>query len=447
MNRSVNNLFRLPTTTTSPLFCLPSIRKYCYISSSSHTKQNSTIPTSPPARCQSLPIASSFADLVGNTPIVQLKVPSQLTGCRILAKCEFLNPGGSVKDRPAVRLIKQAETQGQLIPSPPSIGSSYFSSSHTSCSSSAPLSSLSGCRLIVEGTAGNTGIGLALVGNVSGYTTVCVLPDTQTQEKKDALLACGCLLVEVAGQKIWHPNHFVSFSGRLAKTLNGFWAQQFDNINNRASHYDTTGPEIWQQTAGRLDGFVSCVGTGGTLAGAGSYLKERNVSVALADVPGAVLHRYYSTGELKAVGSSIVENIGQGRVTGNLEGFRPDLSFEIPDEESVHWCHSLLKDEGLAVGMTSGVNVAGAVRLAKEMGPGHTIVTLLCDYGQRYAKKQYNPDYLKTQNLPYPRWLVNDCPKNNDFLASAVSESTASTDEVDEAVSRFGANSVPGAKV
>lgn len=372
--------------------------------------------------CCSLPrprVCLDFSEMVGHTPLVRLREASAATGCQILGKCEFMNPGGSVKDRPAISILDHADKQGLL-----------------------------GSCLVVEGTAGNTGIGLALAGNAKGYKTVCVVPDSQPQEKKDTLRACGAFLVEVPPQKVWHPDHFVKFSGRLAKHLGGFWAQQFDNKTNRLSHYKTTGPEIWYALEGVVDGFVSAVGTGGTLAGVSKYLKERNprVQIALSDVPGAVLYRYYTTGELMAEGTSIVENIGQGRVTGNLEDFRPDHAFEIPDHESLPWVHTLHEKEGLTVGMTSGVNIAGAVRLARRLGPGKTIVTILCDSGHRYAKKQYNAGYLKSLNLPPPPWMDISWQEDQALpeLREAVRAAAGSEEEIAMAVAEHEPSSVPG---
>ena len=326
-----------------------------------------------------------FIGTIGNTPLIRLKKASEATGCEILAKAEFLNPGGSVKDRAALGIIRDAEAKGQLRPG----------------------------GIIVEGTAGNTGIGLALVGNARGYRTVIVIPETQSQEKKDFLRLCGAELREVPAKPYKDPGNFVHVSRRLAEELaqtapNGaIWANQFDNVANRQAHIDTTAPEIWRQTDGKVDGFVCSVGSGGTLAGVGLGLKgfSRDVKIGLADPLGAALYSYYTTGELKAEGSSIAEGIGQGRITANLEGAPVDMAFQIPDEEGLPVVFDLLKHEGFCVGLSSGINVAGAIRMAKEMGPGHTIVTLLCDWGNRYMAKLWNPTFLKEKGLPAPDWL------------------------------------------
>ncbi len=330
-------------------------------------------------------VREGFLDTIGETPLIRLKHASELTGCDILAKAEFLNPGSSVKDRAALAIVLDAERKGQLKPG----------------------------GVIVEGTAGNTGIGLALVGNARGYRTVIVIPETQSQEKKDMLRLCGADLREVPAVPYKDPNNYVHVSERLARELartepNGaIWANQFDNVANRDGHYRTTGPEIWRQTDGRVDGFICAVGTGGTLAGVAQALRERKpkVAIGLADPLGAALYHYYKHGSLKAEGSSITEGIGQGRITKNLEGLRVDMPFQIPDAEWLPIVFDLLKHEGLCVGGSSGVNVAGAIRLAREMGPGHTIVTLLCDYGTRYQSKMFNPQFLRSQNLPVPDWL------------------------------------------
>jgi len=330
-------------------------------------------------------IRKDFIDTIGHTPLIRLKAASEATGCEILGKAEFLNPGGSVKDRAALAIVRDAEERGLLRPG----------------------------GVIVEGTAGNTGIGLALVGNALGYRTVIVMPETQSQEKKDMLRLCGADLRLVPAVPYANPMNYVKYSGRLAEEIaagesNGaIWANQFDNVANRRGHYETTGPEIWEDTAGRIDGFVSAVGSGGTLGGVALYLKEQNpkVVIALADPPGAALYSYYKTGELKAEGTSITEGIGQGRITANLEGVPVDAAFQIPDEESLPICFDLLKHEGLCLGGSSGVNVAGAIRLARQLGPGHTIVTILCDYGTRYQSKMFNPEFLKARNLPTPDWL------------------------------------------
>ncbi|MFZ5789224.1 MAG: cysteine synthase A [Pseudomonadota bacterium] len=331
-------------------------------------------------------IRRDFIDAVGNTPLIRLRKASALTGCEIYGKAEFLNPGGSVKDRAALAIVQDAVARGELKPG----------------------------GVIVEGTAGNTGIGLALVGNALGYRTVIVIPDTQSQEKKDMLRLCGADLREVPAVPYKDPNNYVHVSGRLAKELaakepNGaIWANQFDNTANRMGHYRTTGPEIWRQTDGKVDGFVCAVGTGGTLAGVALALKERNpkVVIGLADPLGAALYNYYKHGELKAEGSSITEGIGQGRITENLKGVPIDAPFQIPDAEALPIVFDLLKEEGLCLGGSSGINVAGAIRLAKEMGPGHTIVTVLADSGQRYQSKLFNPAFLRSKGLPTPDWLA-----------------------------------------
>ncbi|KAB7739599.1 cysteine synthase A [Parvibaculum sedimenti] len=330
-------------------------------------------------------IRSGLVDSIGNTPLIRLKAASEATGCEILGKAEFLNPGQSVKDRAALYIIKDAVAKGTLKPG----------------------------GTIVEGTAGNTGIGLALVGNALGFKSVIVIPDTQSQEKKDMLRLCGAELIEVPAVPYKDPNNYVKYSGRLAdelaaKSPNGaIWANQFDNVANRQAHIETTGPEIWAQTDGKVDGFTCAVGTGGTLAGIAIALKERNknVTIALSDPMGAALYHYYKHGELKAEGSSITEGIGQGRITANLEDAPIDDAFQIPDEEALPFVFDLLKHEGLCLGGSSGINVAGAVRLARQMGPGHTIVTILCDYGTRYQSKLFNPAFLKEKNLPAPDWL------------------------------------------
>jgi cysteine synthase A len=333
-------------------------------------------------------IRNGVVEAIGNTPLIKLKRASQETGCEILGKAEFMNPGQSVKDRAALAIIRDAEKSGALRPG----------------------------GVIVEGTAGNTGIGLALVGNALGYRSVIVIPETQSQEKKDMLRLAGATLVEVPAVGYVNPNNYVKVSGRLAEELakteaNGaIWANQFDNVANRQGHIETTGPEIWQQTDGKVDGFVSAVGTGGTLAGVAIALKGFNpkIRIALADPMGAALYAYYTTGELKAEGSSITEGIGQGRITKNIEGAPIDVAFQIPDEEAIPLCFQLLEEEGLCLGGSSGINVAGAIRLAKEMGPGHTIVTILCDYGTRYQSKLFNPEFLRSKNLPVPGWLERD---------------------------------------
>jgi cysteine synthase len=328
---------------------------------------------------------NTFIDLIGNTPLVHLRRASEQTGCTILGKAEFLNPGQSVKDRAALFIIEDAEKKGLLRPG----------------------------GTIVEGTAGNTGIGLALVGNAKGYHTVIVIPDTQSQEKKDMIRLCGAELIEVPAVPYRDPNNYVRYSGRLAEALNevlpngAIWANQFDNVANRDGHIRTTGPEIWRQTEGRIDAFVSAVGTGGTLAGVGIALKERNkdVKIVLADPDGAALYNYYAHGELKAEGSSITEGIGQGRITANLEGAPVDMWFNIKDAEALPLIFDLVVEEGLVLGGSTGINLAGAIRTAQELGPGHVIVTVLCDYGNRYQSKMFNPDFLREKGLPVPEWL------------------------------------------
>lgn len=342
-------------------------------------------------------IRSGVVEAIGNTPLIKLKRASQETGCEILGKAEFMNPGQSVKDRAALAIIRDAEKRGALRPG----------------------------GVIVEGTAGNTGIGLALVGNALGYRSVIVIPETQSQEKKDMLRLAGATLVEVPAVGYVNPNNYVKVSGRLAEELaktepNGaIWANQFDNVANRQGHIETTGPEIWQQTGGRVDGFICAVGTGGTLAGVAMALKGFNpkVRIGLADPMGAALYAFYTTGELKAEGSSITEGIGQGRITKNVEGAPIDVAFQIPDEEAIPLCFQLLEQEGLCLGGSSGINVAGAIRLAKEMGPGHTIVTILADYGTRYQSKLFNPDFLRSKNLPVPGWLERDGSGLKDVMA------------------------------
>ncbi len=331
------------------------------------------------------PITQSIADLIGNTPLIKLNKASELTGCTILGKAEFLNPGQSIKDRAALGIITAARASGELRPG----------------------------GVIVEGTAGNTGIGLALVGRARGYRTVIVIPETQSQEKKDMLRLCGADLREVPAVPYKNPDNYVHVSARLAEELakseaNGaIWANQFDNVANRRGHYETTGPEIWEQTAGKVDGFVCSVGTGGTLAGTGLALKERNpkIRVALADPSGSALWHYYAHGSLKAEGNSITEGIGQGRITANLQDAPIDVAYTIPDSESLPVAFDLLEKEGLVVGGSSGVNVAGAIRLARDLGPGHTIVTILADSGARYQSKMFNPEFLRAKELPVPGWL------------------------------------------
>ena len=330
-------------------------------------------------------ISNGVVAAVGHTPLIKLRRASEETGCTILGKAEFMNPGQSVKDRAALFIIQDAIKRGQLRPG----------------------------GTVVEGTAGNTGIGLTVIGNALGFRTVIVIPETQSQEKKDALRLLGAHLVEVPALPYKNPNNYVHYSQRLAESLaktepNGaIWANQWDNTANRRAHIEGTSQEIWADTDGKVDGFVSAVGSGGTLGGCSDGLKakRKDIRIALADVPGAALYSYFTSGVLKAEGSSITEGIGQGRVTKNIEGAVVDRAYLIPDAESVQVCFQLLEDEGLCLGGSSGVNVAGAIRLAKEMGPGHTIVTLLCDYGTRYQSKLFNPAFLKSKNLPVPDWL------------------------------------------
>ena len=324
-------------------------------------------------------IRNSIIDAIGNTPLIKLRQASELTGCTILGKAEFMNPGQSLKDRAALSIVRAAEKSGALKPG----------------------------GTIVEGTAGNTGIGLCIVANSLGYKTVIVIPETQAQEKKDALRQLGAELVEVPAVAYKNPNNYVKYSGRLATKMGALWANQFDNTANRDAHIQTTAPEIWSQTDGKVDGFVSAVGSGGTLAGVsmGLKAKNKNIKIALADPMGAALYSYYKTGELKSEGSSITEGIGQGRITANLEGAVVDEAYQIHDDEALRIAFDLLQHEGLCMGSSTGVNVAGAMRLAKQLGPGHTIVTILCDYGTRYASKLFNPEFLRGKNLPVPAWL------------------------------------------
>ena len=328
-------------------------------------------------------IYSDLADAIGKTPLIRLRKASAATGCEILGKAEFLNPGQSVKDRAALYIIKDAIERGTLKPG----------------------------GTIVEGTAGNTGIGLALVGASMGFRTVIVIPETQSQEKKDMLRLAGAELVQVPAVPYRNPNNYVRYSGRLAARLaetepNGaIWANQFDNVANRRAHVETTAPEIWDQTDGTVNGFICAVGSGGTLAGVAEALQHKGVKIGLADPEGAALHSFYTTGVLESPGSSITEGIGQGRITANLEGLRPDYSYRIPDAEALPIVFDLLETEGLCLGGSSGINIAGAMRMARDMGPGNTIVTILCDYGQRYQSKLYNPEFLKEKGLPVPGWL------------------------------------------
>ncbi len=332
-------------------------------------------------------VKDSVLAAIGNTPLIKLRRASEETGCTILGKAEFMNPGHSVKDRAALGIISDAIERGELRPG----------------------------GLIVEGTAGNTGIGLAIVANALGMKTVIVIPETQAKEKKDTLRSLGATLLEVPAVPYKNDNNYVKVAARTAERLarehpeGAIFANQFDNVANRDVHIRTTGPEIWDQTDGKVDGFVSAIGTGGTLAGVAAALRDRRpgIAIALADVPGAAMHSFYTSGELKAEGSSITEGIGQGRVTANLEGFEPSHSFFIPDAESLEVTYQLLREEGLALGMSSGVNVAGAILLARELGPGKTIVTMLCDPATRYQSRLFNPEFLRSKGLEPPAWLEN----------------------------------------
>lgn len=333
---------------------------------------------------------NGIIETIGNTPLIKLKRASEQTGCTILGKAEFMNPGQSVKDRAALFIIRDAMNAGRLNPG----------------------------GTVVEGTAGNTGIGLTLVGNALGLKTVIVIPETQSQEKKDMLRLAGAELIQVPAVPYRNDNNYVKYSGRLADELaktepNGaIWANQFDNVANRQGHIETTAQEIWRDLDGEVEGFICSVGTGGTLAGVSMGLKEHNpdVLVGLADPMGAALYNYYAHGELKSEGSSITEGIGQGRITANLEGATVDKAFQIPDEEALPVVFNLLQEEGLCLGGSSGINVAGAIRLAKEMGPGHTIVTVLCDYGTRYQSRLFSPEFLRKKGLPVPGWLEQPEP-------------------------------------
>ena len=328
---------------------------------------------------------NSVLDAIGNTPLIKLKRVSEETGCTILGKAEFLNPGQSVKDRAALGIVRDAERSGALKPG----------------------------GTIVEGTAGNTGIGLALVGSALGYRVVIVMPRTQSQEKKLAVKLLGAELIEVDAVPYSNPNHYARYSGKLAEELaktepNGaIWANQFDNIANMEAHYDTTGPEIWEQTDGKVDGFICAVGSGGTLAGVAKYLQEqsKDVKVGIADPGGAALYEYFKNGELKSEGTSITEGIGQGRITKNIEDLKVDYAYRCQDAEALNILYDLILHEGLCLGGSAGINIAGAVRLAKDLGPGHTIVTILCDYGNRYQSKLYNPEFLRSKDLPVPPWM------------------------------------------
>ena len=331
-------------------------------------------------------IARNVLEAIGGTPLIRLNRASEATGCEILGKAEFMNPGQSVKDRAALYIIRDAERRGLLRP---------------------------GGR-IVEGTAGNTGIGLAMVGQALGYRTTIVIPRTQSQEKKDAIRLLGAELVEVDAVPYSNSDNYVRYSGRLAEELNrtepngAVWANQFDNVANRQAHVETTGPEIWEETGGRIDGFICAVGSGGTLAGVAEALRARSpsVQIGLADPMGASLYHWYAHGELRAEGTSISEGIGQGRITANLEGLRVDRPYQVPDEEMLQVIYELATHEGLIMGGSTGINVAGAIRMARDLGPGHTIVTILCDQGARYQSKIYNPAFLRERGLPVPEWLT-----------------------------------------
>jgi len=324
-------------------------------------------------------VRDGFVGTIGNTPLIRLRGPSRLTGCTILGKAEFLNPGGSVKDRAGLYIILDAERRGVLKPG----------------------------GLIVEGTAGNTGIGLALVGNARGYRTLIVIPETQSREKKDMLRLCGAELREVPAVPYRDKNNYVHVSERLAQELGAFWANQWDNTANRDGHFRSTGPEIWEQTQGRVDGFTCAIGTGGTLSGVSAFLKSKNpkVRVAVADPMGAAMYHWFKHGELKSEGSSITEGIGQGRITRNIEGALVDDAYQVPDSEALPVIFDLAKTEGLILGGSSGINVAGAIRLAKDLGPGHTVVTILADSGTRYQSKLFNRAFLEEKGLPCPDWL------------------------------------------
>lgn len=329
-------------------------------------------------------VRSCVADAVGNTPLIRLRAVSEATGCEILGKAEFMNPGQSVKDRAALFILRDAIARGALKPG----------------------------GTIVEGTAGNTGIGLSMLGRSMGFGSVIVIPETQSQEKKDALIAAGARLVQVPAAPYRNPNNYVRYSERLAAELahtepNGaVWANQFDNTANRQAHVETTAPEIWDQTGGKVDGFVCAVGSGGTLAGVAQVLQPKGVKIALADPMGAALHSYYTTGELASEGNSITEGIGQGRITANLEGLTPDHSYQISDAEALPYVFDLMRDEGLILGGSSAINIAGAVRMARDLGPGKTIVTILCDNATRYQSKLLNPEFLRSKDLPVPSWMT-----------------------------------------
>lgn len=324
-------------------------------------------------------ISKNIIKLIGNSPLIRLNAASDATGCEIYGKCEFLNPGQSVKDRAALWIIRDGEKSGALKPG----------------------------GTIVEGTAGNTGIGLAMVANALGYKCKIVIPRTQSEEKKQAIRLMGAELIEVDAAPYSNPNNYVRYSGRLAEKTGAFWANQFDNIANARAHIESTGPEIWEQTDGKIDGFICAIGSGGTLGGISQYLKSKNpnIAIGLADPMGAALYEYYKNGELKSEGTSITEGIGQGRITKNIENFKPDYSFQVSDEEWLPVIFDLVKNEGLVMGGSTGVNIVGAMKLARELGPGHKIVTILCDYGHRYASKIFNKEFLVEKGLPTPNWL------------------------------------------
>ncbi len=328
-------------------------------------------------------VKNDLSASIGNTPLIRLNGPSQATGCEILGKAEFMNPGQSVKDRAALYIIRDAIATGSLRPG----------------------------GTVVEGTAGNTGIGLALVGASLGFATVIVIPETQSQEKKDMIRLAGAELVQVPAVPYKNPNNYVRYSDRLAARLNqsepngAIWANQFDNVANRLAHEETTGPEIWLQTDGKVDGFICSVGTGGTVAGVALALQPRGVKVGVADPLGSAIYSYYTTGELTSEGESITEGIGQGRITANLEGFTPDFCCQVPDTEALPVIFDLLTQDGLCLGGSSGINIAGAMRMARDMGPGHTIVTALADFGNRYQSKLFNPEFLREKGLPVPDWM------------------------------------------
>lgn len=323
--------------------------------------------------------STNIIDLIGNTPLIRLNAASDATGCDIYGKCEFLNPGQSVKDRAALWIIRDGEKSGALKPG----------------------------GTIVEGTAGNTGIGLAMVANALGYKCKIVIPRTQSEEKKQAIRLMGAELIEVDAAPYSNPNNYVRYSGRLAEETGAFWANQFDNIANARAHIESTGPEIWEQTDGKIDGFICAIGSGGTLGGISEFLKSKNpnIKIGLADPMGAALYEYYKNGELKSEGTSITEGIGQGRITKNIEGFKPDYVYQIADDEWLPVIFDLVKYEGLVMGGSTGVNIVGAMKLARELGPGHKIVTILCDYGHRYASKIFNKDFLIEKGLPVPDFL------------------------------------------